>query len=90
MNAAYYELTSKKLGEESFASLEELMITNINVSCLILHGEYDFIPQEASAQLAKKLQNSELYTVRNAGHFSFIEKRDEVIEKIENFLQEVP
>lgn len=90
MNGENYEYTSKKLGEESFESLKALNISNISTPCLILHGEYDFIPQEASAQLAKKLQSSELYTVRNAGHFSFIEKRDEVIEIIESYLRGEP
>ena len=88
MNGEYYEYTSKKLGEECFNSLEKMNAVNTNVPCLILNGEYDFIPQEASVQLAEKLQSSELHTVRDAGHFSFIEKRDEVIEKIETFLQE--
>ena len=59
------------------------------ISCptLIIHGDYDVIPNESIERMAKEIKNSELHIIKKCGHFVHIEKPEEYFSTIISFLQ---
>ena len=63
-------------------------ITDIMIPTLILDGDYDFIPIESSAYISERMPYSRVETIYNSGHYPFIEKTQEFINKVSAFLDE--
>ena len=62
-------------------------ISYIKNKTLIIYGENDTeTPLYMASKFAKKIKNSILYTVKNAGHFCFMEKPSEINVLIKEFL----
>ena len=62
-------------------------ISKIKNKTLIIYGENDLeTPLYMAKKFAKKIKNSLLYTVKDAGHFCFMEKPNEVNVLIKEFL----
>jgi len=60
---------------------------SINIPCLILVGEKDIMtPVKYSEFFHKKIKNSELVIIDNAGHMVMIEKPKELNEAIETYI----
>lgn len=64
-------------------------IKNIKVPTLILWGENDQdTPIKDGKKMEECINNSALITIKNAGHFSYIDSYNECMSIIQNFLKE--
>ncbi len=61
---------------------------SINCPTLIIHGEFDPIPNNAIVRMGSAIKNSELHIIKGSGHFVHIEKPDEYFGMIRTFLAE--
>lgn len=60
----------------------------INSPTLIIWGEKDLITEiEEGRILANSIKNSKLEIIKNAGHFPFLEKKEEFLKYINNFIE---
>lgn len=63
------------------------LLPNIRQKTLIVWGENDEVtPIEAGEIMAKKIPDAKLVILKNAGHFSFLDKKEEFIELLADFL----
>lgn len=62
------------------------MMKNITCQTLILHGEYDVIPNEAIERMGKSIPNAEVHIIKNCGHFIHLENPNEYFGLIKKFL----
>ncbi len=70
---------------DNFDTLDKT--TTIGIPCLIVCGIDDALtPVKYSEYFHKKLKNSELVLIENAGHMAMLEKPAEVNNSIENFI----
>ena len=53
---------------------------------LVIAAEHDFIPPAIAAQIAGALPNATLATIKDCGHFSYLECGSDVRKAIDNFL----
>ncbi|MEW6194962.1 MAG: proline iminopeptidase-family hydrolase [Bacteroidota bacterium] len=67
-------------------NLYEKMKT-INCPTLIIHGDYDVIPNESIERMGKEIKGSEVHIVKDCGHFVHIEKPDIYFNTIHAFLE---
>ena len=66
----------------------EKYLLNIKCSTLIIWGEKDKdTPLYMAKKLNKKIKNSKLYVVKNAGHFAYVEEANLVNKIIKDFLK---
>ena len=57
----------------------------VKAPALIIQGEYDPTPIESAQELNRQLKNSELFVIPQCGHFPFLEKPNEVFDKMDSF-----
>jgi pimeloyl-ACP methyl ester carboxylesterase len=57
----------------------------VNIPTLLVNGDHDFIPAEISMHIAAAMPNAELVTLRDCGHFAFLERGAELREVIDDF-----
>jgi proline iminopeptidase len=62
-------------------------LAQLRIPTLILHGDYDFIPLPCADRIAKAIPGAHLVVVRNCGHFSYMERPDEVRQALVEFFQ---
>jgi proline iminopeptidase len=67
-----------------FPQLEKLEIPT-----LVIHGDYDFIPVECAAHIARAIPDARFVLLEDCGHFSYLEHTDQVYKIIRDFLLEV-
>jgi proline iminopeptidase len=60
-------------------------LRQLNVPALIIHGDTDIVPVECAAHVAEAIPGARLVLLRDTGHFSFIERTDEIGKAIANF-----
>jgi proline iminopeptidase len=58
----------------------------LNTPTLVIHGDYDFIPLECSRNVADAVSGSRLVLLSECGHFAYLERPDEVLNAIIDFL----
>ncbi|MFV1987240.1 MAG: alpha/beta fold hydrolase [Gemmatimonadota bacterium] len=63
-------------------------LTELDVPILIIRGTEDPIPLAMVREMEAALPNARLVEISGAGHFPFVEKRNETLEAIEAFLRE--
>jgi len=61
-------------------------IQGLDTKTLVIHGDYDPIPVESSRKYSEMLSNSSFQLLNNCGHFPFIEKKEETLSSIVDFL----
>ena len=61
----------------------------VKAPVLVVHGDQDLQPLEASRAYAKSLPNARLEVIRGSGHFLFADKPDELRAAVESFLASV-
>jgi len=61
-------------------------IQGLDIKTLVIHGNYDPIPVESSKRYSEMLPNSKLLLLNDCGHFPFIEKQEETLISIEDFV----
>ncbi|HEV2122573.1 MAG TPA: alpha/beta fold hydrolase [Chloroflexota bacterium] len=62
-------------------------LKTLRVPALVVHGERDAIPLEASREWASSLPNARLLVVPGADHYLFAEKPEQVIPAADQFFQ---
>jgi len=65
-------------------------LRNLNIPTLVIVGDHDFIPVEVAAHIASAIPNARLVTLRNCGHFGFLECPDQVRGAIDGFFRAAP
>lgn len=60
----------------------------VSAPTLIIHGDYDFIPLQTVAPIAKAITGAHLVLLKDCGHFSYIEAPEEVRQVIADFFPE--
>ena len=59
----------------------------LRIPTLVLWGDHDFIPQDASAHIAAAIPGARLVTLKDCGHFSYLECPDQVGRVISEFFR---
>lgn len=68
----------------------EKKICTISQKVLIIHGDQDnIVPLESGKLLSYKIQRSEMFILKGAGHFFWLTHQKDVVHKIESFLNEM-
>lgn len=62
-------------------------LNTLTVPTLVIAGDHDFIPAEIAEHVAKTLPSARLITIKDCGHFSYLECPDAVHRAVEDFLQ---
>jgi proline iminopeptidase len=57
-----------------------------HVPTLVIHGDHDLIPRDCAQHIAEAAQGSRLVVLGDCGHFSYLERPDEVFGAIVDFL----
>ena len=58
----------------------------IKCPTLIITGDHDIMPPQANNEIHKAIKSSKLVTLKNCGHFPFVEDKKEYFKVLENFL----
>lgn len=61
----------------------------IRCPVLIIHGDSDVIPLEVAEETNEVIRGSRIAILKDTGHYSFVEKKEEVIEEITRFLKKI-
>lgn len=99
-----FGLSTEKYGSSDYKLLDEDMkkiftsivnehledyLKEINAKTLIVFGEKDDVtPIYMAKKLFKGIKDSQLYLIKNTGHFSFLEKKIEFFSTLSKFLTE--
>lgn len=62
-------------------------LKSLSIPTLVIAGDHDFIPVEIAAHIARAIPNAELVTLRNCGHFAYLECPGDVRKALDEFLQ---
>ena len=62
-------------------------LKNLKIPTLILHGDKDIVPLWTAHETQKAIPGSTLVVIKNADHFSYVEKPKEFFGAIEKFLK---
>jgi len=73
---------------KSYDLSEEL--SSLHCPVLIVGGDRDFSPPEANEQIHSHIENSRLVTLKNCGHFPFIDAPAQFFPLVRDFLSKVP
>ena len=58
----------------------------LNIPTLVMVGDHDIVPVELAAHIAQALPNGKLVTLRNCGHFAYMECPGDVRTALNGFL----
>jgi proline iminopeptidase len=61
-------------------------LKQLNIPALVLHGDYDFVPVACAAHIAAAIPGARFVLLSECGHFSYIERPDEVRHEITRLL----
>jgi proline iminopeptidase len=59
----------------------------LSIPTLVISGDHDFIPGEIAAHIARAIPNAQLVTLRNCGHFAYLECPGEVRNAFNDFFR---
>lgn len=62
-------------------------LAQLRIPTLLLHGEYDFIPLNCAEHIAAAIPRASLVVLRDCGHFSYLERPDQVHTALNTFFQ---
>ncbi len=62
-------------------------LQSLHIPTLVIAGDHDFIPVEVSAHIARAIQDAQLVTFTNCGHFAYLECADRVRGALDGFFQ---
>lgn len=62
-------------------------LRSLRVPALVIAGDHDFIPVEVAEHIARALPNAELLTIRDCGHFAYLECAGEVRNALNEFFR---
>lgn len=59
----------------------------LRMPALVITGDHEFIPAQTAEHIAQAIPNARLVTLKDCGHFSYLESPDAVHQEIDNFLR---
>jgi len=62
-------------------------LQTLSIPTLVIWGDHDFFPGEVAAHIARALPNAQLVTLRNCGHFAYLECPGEVRSAFHDFFR---
>ena len=62
-------------------------LRNVRIPTLVITGDSDFIPTEIAEHIAQALPNAHLVTLKNCGHFAYLESAREVHKAMRDFFR---
>jgi proline iminopeptidase len=62
-------------------------LRNLNIPTLVISGDHDFFPGEIAGHIAQAIPNARLITIRDCGHFAYLECADAVHKEIDGFFR---
>ena len=62
-------------------------LRTLNIPTLVIWGDQDFIPRDIAAHIARAIPNAELVTLRNCGHFAYLECAGDVRNALNDFFR---
>ncbi len=62
-------------------------LRGLNIPTLVIAGDHDFIPVEVAEHIAQALPNATLVTIKDCGHFSYLERPGDVRSALNDFFQ---
>lgn len=88
-------LTTRAIGQRLWGETYESpgydllpKLTGLRIPTLILHGDYDFVPVACAAHIAEAIPDARFVVLKDCGHFSYLERPDEVRQILSKFLQD--
>ena len=60
-------------------------LRSLKTPTMVICGDHDFIPIEIAEHIAQAIPNDKLVTIRDCGHFAFLERPDEVRDALDDF-----
>lgn len=83
--------SAARVGELTMASLGDWdwrpMLRKLRVPTLIVHGDHDPIPLASAQEWAAELPDARLVTIRDSGHFTYLEQPQAFYAAIYEFLE---
>jgi proline iminopeptidase len=79
-----------RLMDETWLSSEyDLLprLARLAIPALVVHGQYDFIPVECAAHVARSIPGTRFVLLEDCGHFSYLECPDEFRTTLLDFLR---
>ena len=65
-------------------------LRNLSIPTLVISGDHDFIPGEIAVHIARAIPNARLVTLRNCGHFAYLECPGDVRNAFDDFFRGTP
>lgn len=65
-------------------------LATLSMPTLVIWGDYDFIPVSIPTHIAQAIRGSRLVTLKDCGHFAYLECPSEVRAAVDEFLQGMP
>jgi proline iminopeptidase len=62
-------------------------LRSLKIPTLVIYGDHDFIPGEIAGHIAQAIPKARLITLRNCGHFAYLECPGEVRNAFNNFFR---
>jgi proline iminopeptidase len=62
-------------------------LRTLRIPVLVIAGDHDFFPVEVAAHIARAIPNAQLVTLRNCGHFAYLECADDVRNALNDFFR---
>lgn len=60
-------------------------LRSLSIPALVIYGDHDFIPAFVAAHVAEAMPNARLVTMKDCGHFAYLECPGPVREEIDAF-----
>src|SRR4029450_1819994 len=65
-------------------------LRSLNIPPLVIYGDHDFIPSFAAEHIAEALPAARLVTMKECGHFAYLECPEPVRKEIDAFFRQAP
>ncbi len=62
-------------------------LPNLSIPTLVISGDHDFFPGEIAVHIARAIPNARLVTIRNCGHFAYLECAGDVRRAFNDFFR---
>jgi proline iminopeptidase len=62
-------------------------LQTLGIPTLVISGDHDFIPGEIAAHIARAIPNAQLVTLRDCGHFAYLECAGDVRNALNDFFR---
>jgi len=62
-------------------------LQTLSIPTLVIWGDHDFFPREIAAHIARAIPNAQLVTLKDCGHFAYMECPAEVRNAFNNFFR---